>query len=73
MILAMPTCLAVFCDDAEEILVHETIVKLDNGGMVKLRKREREKSIKPYRSLVATAVSTNTEMLARESLHNGIM
>lgn len=44
----MLTCLTVFSDDTEEVLVHETVMKFDNGGMVKLEggrgERESKKS-----------------------------
>ena len=34
------THLTVFRDYTEEVFVHEAIVKLDNGGMVQLQRRE---------------------------------
>ena len=56
----MLTCLTVFSDDTEEVLVHETVMKFDNGGMVKLeggggRERARNRIIQ-----VAMVVNTNT-------------
>ena len=45
-----PTYLAVFSDDAEEILVHETVVEFDDGGMVQLERTDRAKKNGNYSS-----------------------
>ena len=44
------TCLTIFSDDTEEILVHKTVVEFDNGGMIKLGGGARS----------GTVVNTNT-------------